>query len=298
MSEKLIITLDASQIHEFMTCEQRWHYGYVENLRLADMQTEAMDKGTLVHKLLETYYFYKAEDCDGLTQMQLGEKTVEAFKVNNYTGRAGFPKDTENFLINRFIAYLMYYSGNRDLEPITNNGVPGVELGFSKILFEDENVVYIVEGKIDLIHVVGENLAWTDHKSQDRLNNLYNFKPQFLTYAWATGYDYGGINYFGMQKEVKDYTFRRTFVHYPRWMRERWEGKMLKVFRQVEHMKRDPTCCGIEMNLNSCAGAFESHPCPFTQLCETENDEMRENIKAFKYKKVEKWSPWKIEENA
>ena len=55
---KYVLALDASQIKTYKDCNLLWAYLYRENLRPASADTSAMDKGTIVHFLLEHYYKY------------------------------------------------------------------------------------------------------------------------------------------------------------------------------------------------------------------------------------------------
>lgn len=286
---KTIITLDSSQIATHMTCNMKWWLAYHENLRLAVEDTEAMDMGSCVHKLLELFY---AAIANGETRKQAAERAVTEFRESNYCEKTyNFPKAIEDFIITRFGQYYLWYEG-KDFEPIRIKDFTSVELGFSKVLYENDYVMYVYEGRIDIIsRHEPERMIWWDHKSQDRASTLYPLKPQFLTYAVATELEYGGVNYFGLQKEMNQNTFRRQLISIPQWMRERWKQQMLRVFQTVHaHIKS-----GVEyvpMNLNSCAGAFDSNPCQFTYLCETQSKEMREQLKQFKYKKVQPWRPW------
>ena len=62
---------------------------------------------------------------------------------------------------------------------------------------------------------------------------------------------------------------------------------MLEVFYEVSGEKR------FKRNRGACAGSFDSNPCQFTKICETEDKEMQNNIIANNYVKAEKvWRPW------
>jgi hypothetical protein len=308
MSNKYILTLDASQIKHFDGfCNLAWAYRYRENLQLSDQKTAAMDSGTLIHLLLEYYYNSLA------TSKDLWFSQNDA--VSKFRQEAPWKKSNTifedtyiEFLLKRFFQYVAYWEG-RELKPFLVNNIPATELGFSKILYEDSETIFVVEGKIDLVNIIQENseeriLAITDHKSQEREAHYYNFRPQMLTYAWAArdlGVQYGIINYFGLQKAYIDKkTFRRDTMRIPSFMLERWEQYMMQVFLKI--MKLDqaapdiPSEIKYEKRLTSCAGAFETHPCVYTQLCECSSKEQIENIKNFKFHKIEKWQPWKIAE--
>lgn len=299
MEFKFTLALDASQFKQYMTCSQSWYYSYQENLRLQTTDTEAMDKGTLVHNLMDIYYNLIAQS-PNCNKNDAAEGAIEFFKKSKVVESMGFPQDTEKFIVARFAQYLFFY-GNNDFTPILAGGVPSVELGFSKILYENDDVCFIVEGRIDLIARLGDQLVFIDHKTESQAGDLYSYKPQFRTYAWATGLKYGGVNYFGMQKEVGAKTFRRQIIEFPEHIVEEWRLKMLSIFWEISISFQDKDLCDTKnieykyrRNLASCAGPYEKHPCQFTHLCETKDNEMRENIKQFKYKVSEPWQPWKL----
>lgn len=298
MNDKYTLTLDASAINAYGKCPLMWAYINRENLALAAADTEAMDKGTLVHQILEIYYKLRAK-YPNENRMVLTGRTIDIFRRHEFTTKMGFPKDMETFITKRFTQYIMWWE-DRDLIPAMNNGIPGVELGFSKVLYEDDKVLFVVEGKIDLVNQINHDaIAITDHKSQDRESHYYNFRPQMLTYAWAAEADYAILNYFGLQKELTKNSFRRDTMHIPLWMRQRWEFFMLTIFQEIaakDHLWRNTENeFKFERNLTSCAGPFETHPCQYTKLCEISSDEMRAQVKHFAYKKREEWRPWKLD---
>lgn len=307
MNEKFTLTLDSSQIHEFQMCPLKWWYNYRENLRLAGMPTIAPDKGTLIHSLCDLYYTFRWLDPNGNKLLQANE-AINIFKSNNMT-KSLFPLDNgelETFLCERFILYANRYFFNDFILPSTKESP--VELGFSKLLYEDQYVRFIVEGRIDLMNIIiGDKLCFTDHKTQERENILYSYKPQFKTYAWATGCEYGMVNYIGLQKNVNTKeeiarSFKRQLIHFDKWMIDEWEKKMLSIFWKITQvlwaMKGGEGDFYIHRNDSYCGGVYDSHPCQFVSICETGDWNMKQELKKFKYNTVKPWSPWSIKESA
>lgn len=302
---KLVITLDSTALRSFMTCEQQWAYAYVENLRRFNETTIYLDKGTLVHKLLEVFYTLRAlrPREDRYAHQKI---VVDLFKKGKLLKTSGLDKTEEDFICGRFLQYVMKYM-SYDFVPQMRNGKVGVEIGFSKVLYEDEQVICIVEGKIDLLsktpHPNGGFDCFVDNKSQEQKKDLYPYKIQFLTYAWATGFRWGYINYFRLQEKYSETeTFRRELIYFDAWQVEKWKSQALKVFFKVyETMIKyqidnqdDLKGWMFNQNLNSCAGPDEKRPCYFTKICE--NPGKDEAIKKVYYDKVAKWVPWNKEE--
>ena len=293
---KTVLVLDSSQINEAIKCHHMWALNYREHLSNATNVTTALDEGTLMHALLDVYYTLIATGGPRLNIYTAAQAAVVALTADRTFEAYLKDKSADRweFLVQRFMQYVARYSSN-DFQPIINKGRPSVEVGFSKVLFEDSKRLFIVEGRIDLISTINGERLWMDHKTQSTQGNLYKYKSQFLTYAWATGYKYGIINYIRLHAKYDDrHTLVRETIQFPQHLILRWEERMLHLFFELakviessngdsEHFKREP---------GACAGAFEKSPCQYTQICETESAEMREQIKKFHYIKRTPWSPW------
>lgn len=304
-TKQFIIALDASQLDTYLKCPRMWYWLYYESLRLSGMKQEAADKGTIVHTLLDHYYTMRALDPKYSRDLH-ATAAIEMLNKSKIVESMGFDKSVGDHIAARFAQYIWRYRNN-DLVPLVINGTPGVELGFSKILYEDKNVIFVVEGRIDLISYFGNSQdgrkCFVDHKSQSKHTELYEYKIQFKTYAWATGFSYGIINYFGLQQEFKeDKTLRQTIISFPKLMIDEWEDEMKRIFWEIYQLVRDSefiispdtNYCVFPKNLHSCAGAFDANPCMFRYLDETYNHDMMMSIKNFKYEKVKPWTPWEI----
>lgn len=300
---KKIIALDSSQLNQYMKCPLSWAYAYRENLMLTGAARDALDRGSIMHLYLDAFYKIKDYHQSDMNNRLSAANSI-CFKVRE-TALREFPDMAEGlpFIEKRFIEYVTYYT-NRDLTPLVNAGVTACELGFSKPLYEDDEYLFLVEGKIDLLHIDqnSKEMIVVDHKTQSRVNNLYDYRPQVLTYCWAAKCNYFMYNYVGLQEDKNgallknDNLFRRSVISVPDWMLTRWENHMLEIFWEitsVETMKDT----NIHKNLGSCAGAFDSSPCQFHYLCETKDDNMRQHLKAFKYEVRPTWEPWKLTEN-
>jgi hypothetical protein len=309
---KYTLALDASQLNQFGKCNLSWAYAYRENLQLSGTSTAAMDMGTLMHSLLDKFY-KKAPLWNALGRSKCSKLAIIEFHDTDAEMIKKFSAQEIGFIEKRFIEYVMNYE-DRDLNPMirfndTGAAIAASELGFSKVLYEDENVLFLVEGKIDVIHIDDSSRAKVivDHKTRGRVNQLYGYRPQVLTYTWATDCDYFMYNYVGTQDDKSGaimkagHIFEREVVSVPKWMRDRWQIKMLKIFWNIavqdDNFPNFPNEYKFEANNSNCAGSFDSSPCMFHHLCETQGDEMREHLKRFKYEKKEPWEPWKLAEN-
>lgn len=301
---KFNLTLDSSQIYEFQTCPLKWYYKYKENLRLSNLaQKIAADKGTLVHHLSELYYTQRALLPNGNALLQLND-AIETFKTTKVT-KDLFPDDDgtlESFICQRFALYVQRYLNEDFQVQVGANGDAGVEIGFSNLLFENDEVRFVLEGRLDLlIKLANGELAWVDHKTQEKTSDLYSYKTQFRTYALATGFNYGIINYIGMQQDKNNELlrnnklFRRSLIHFPKEMIQEWKFKIITIFEKIYTglTNENPEKYFYESkNESACAGAFDSWPCEYSAICEEFNWDFKNKVKDFKYTKVKPWSPW------
>src|SRR5438876_4922999 len=294
-SAKFILTLDASQIQAFMTCPLQWYYKYKQNLILNIEHKPAPNKGHLVHSLLAFYYGLCAKE-PSHGKLYQAQNAINLFKDSKETLKL-FPNDTnfelEDFICQRFLLYVQRYLTD-DFNPLAINNAESVEVGFSYLLYEDTKVKFILEGRIDLItKLQGNLLCFVDHKTQSRDSSLYHYTPQFKTYALVTGYEYGIINYFGMQEDKTNgllkanKLFRRDLIHFNKNLIEEWRIKLIQVFYQVRNALNGNSELSMLYlrNDSSCAGAFNSNPCSFVDLCEEPNFEIKQRVKEFKFTK-------------
>ena len=297
---KVTIILDNSQITSYKTCPRLWNFSYRESLRLVSTkpdESRLLNFGNHMHSLLEVYYTLRtlnptvnyAEHAKAVLELTA---KLEAKIVERYS----FSSEDLIFLRNRFLQYVLTY-GTNDFIPILLKSRPSVEVGFSKVLYEDAAHLFIVEGRIDLLAQLSSETFFIDHKLQGTARDYYNYDSQFLTYAWAT-IPRGIINYIGAQKEFTKTTLRRSVIHFPPHLIEEWRSQTLEevffpIARTLKSANSNLSHLNFCKNRFSCSGPFKTNPCAFTSLCESSSPEMIESQKKFKYTHVEPWTPWK-----
>jgi len=289
------LTLDASQMTQHLKCPLSRTYQYDDGLTIIGASERSLNMGTVMHSLLDMYYRERVLHPQVEYTSQVKKVTDEYIKSDQWAGLLNL-EDLE-FVMERFLYYTVNYTGGGNDFSVagTPSGEAGVELGFSKELgrvhlASGQEIVFIVEGRIDLlvnVNSLGGVLAFVDHKTQSRENTLYKYTPQFLTYAWAAGVEYGVVNYIGFQSTGgAQKWFRREIIPFPKYVITEWEKQMWSIFYKIAGGGQR------EKNLGSCSGSFQSNPCQFVKLCETESPELRSNIMSSSYLKSEKWRPW------
>jgi hypothetical protein len=281
---RTIIKADNSQMSCFLTCPQKWAYEYIHSIEPIGYKKPALEKGTVVHAMLD--YYYKAIGMKK-SPMDAYKESIEVFKARDEV-KTYLSKDELFFISQRFFQYVTAHL-HQDFRPMVLEGKPQVEMGFSLPLFENNSYLFVVEGRIDLIT---QDEFFVDHKSQERKYDHYKFDTQFLTYAWATGLRKGMVNYFGLQKEINQDTFRRLLISISSQHIARWKDRMLDIFFQMAQCLKSKK---YEQRENSCPGSW-GYFCHYTPLCETLHPPLRDKLIQLQYKPKARWEPWSLQE--
>ena len=315
MPNKLILTLDSTQISTWLECNRLWDYGNRQQLTLKIEEPNiAMMIGSYGHKLLEIYYKERCAGKRGAESIALAKKwnpdietcecghsnishiqTVDgpffcmpscpclAFTPKPYP----LPLDKRAEVQRRFELYCYTYSDN-DFHVTDPRKV---EVGFSVVVKETVDRLYILEGRIDLFDVEHPqgNISFVDHKYQMARRDLFEKSIQFRNYGWATKATIGMINYIRMAQKIDKDTFSRKIISYSRAEHKWWEIELIKIYDEVAYSIRDEV---FKPNWNSCQGRFNTR-CAFTSLCDEINVNVREAKKEQLYSiKKEVWRPW------
>jgi PD-(D/E)XK nuclease superfamily len=311
---KQVVILDSSQIDAYLTCPQMHNYNYTQSLVQAGTSSkkdEAMLMGTYGHKMLEIYY-----KCLGRGKTPTNAiEAAEAFNPDNETCTCGhsemdhlttgclqnkceckewkpqpFPLDVtvRSLVKQRFREYCWTYAAN-DFKPISDESV---ELGFSYNLYEDDNYLFILEGRIDILGTIGGMPIFADHKFQLRARDLYKKSIQFRNYALASERSTGIINYIRLTKKVDNTTYKRDVTSFSRAELLDWKEQLIQIYYQIaEDEILIPLNKHIYKNYAACSGKF-GYPCNYTQLCEEIDPKVRENKLVQLYTKRQEWKPW------
>jgi hypothetical protein len=317
---KQTLILDSTQIDAFLTCPQLWDYGQKQRLSPATGAPtgEAMLMGTYGHKLLELYYKAKAE---GKSQVQaIG--AAEEFDPDRETCECNKPEFDEYHdfttaiaerpldidikyhpfkpkpfplekpkryeVLQRFREYSYTYTTN-DIEPLSS---AHVEVGFSHLLYEDSERVYILEGRIDNIGKISGQQVWQDHKFQLRARDLYKKSIQFRNYSLVMyetmGICTGIVNYIRLTKGITKDTFKRELTQFNGLELKLWKTELIVIFNKILDAQNSN---GYKQNWSACSGKF-GYPCDFTPLCEEYNADIVKAKKQQLYTVREEWKPW------
>lgn len=301
------LILDSSQIAANFSCPTEWaNRGLVAIDKAHPENTfrpsDSAAAGTLGHKYLEIYY--SALAC-GKSSDEAG---LIASRFNGLGDDFPLPGPLRDKTKQRVLDYFFFYGQSGDYTPAAkkiksiipspdNQSLidsfqldPLIEKGFSLQLFESNEYLFVLEGRIDFIGQTHDGTRlWMDHKFQFRAHDLYIKSIQFRNYALATGLNLGVINYIRLHDKLDD---KKTFVRQPMSFSSlemrHWREELIEIYVKIARQVRDNH---FPQNRNSCSGGF-GKPCQFTPLCEEYNLETREAIKRQNFVPKKEWRPW------
>lgn len=282
--QKQIIVIDASQLNTLQSCDEQLRLQYILNLRPLQ-KAEALEKGDLVHTILEAYYRalrlrrLKMHGFEQYTRAQIVDKSCQVGAV--LAPSLQLDMATAFNVISNVRDYFNFYSSD-GWEPLF------IEMGFSKIIFEDEDFIFVYEGKVDLVtEVAGGNQpdCIVDHKSASRSKTPHPLNNQFLGYCWALEKRNVVKNEIGFQSSYgpKD-RFKRFLMSYNEAIIEEWRENTIgwiQRFILSHHTGK------YLRNFTSCD---KWSGCQFSELCYCAPDARQWKMDT-RYVKGEKWSP-------
>lgn len=332
MSEKQVIIADSTQIDAFMTCERLWNYAH--RLRLAPASnagarsSDAMNMGTLGHSFMERYY----KDIDRSIELALeydpDNETCECgHKFNQHLHPtheiedhgclicnaidtkeycAGwrpklFPLDAlkRNEVRQRFREYCYTYSRGNDIVPASPESV---EVGFSHKLYEDDDYLFVLEGRFDIADATISGMPCiVDHKFQLRKHDIYKKSIQFRNYAMVKRVTMLVVNYVRLSKTVDKDTFKRDIASFTAEEHTAWEQELISIYKRMalavyggsssKYVSYDIKSGEFEPRWSSCSGRF-GYACDFTPLCEELNPQLKAMKQQTMYQIKPEWKPW------
>lgn len=296
MPKKSLI-LDSTQIAEFLLCPRMWHYKYSMKLtsHFSKRVNVPMQQGSLGHKYLERYYKNLGSRITPHKAMSAAINELNPEEESNGEITLQMPEiqQVKDSLWNYFFCYQA--AGDFEIEKPEQ-----VELGFSEKIYEDDDKLFVLEGKIDLLRPIfrGNQLGFADHKFQTRKHDLYRRNVQFKNYALVTKTAVAMVNYIRLTKKVDETTFDRQMLTFGPMDHEAWRGRLIGIFNRVlnklEVANVDPLfwqTMGSEPNWAMCSGQY-GYECEFTNVCEETSPHAALVVLNSNFVTKQEWKPW------
>lgn len=264
------LNIDSQTLNMIQMCARKTQYSFLYNLQPHEKEA-SLEKGDLMHKMLEVYYSMLLENGPdtssplwnelivGAGVRPMGDPISKGIDAGLYfASMMSIPSEVSDEVMDQFKAYCEYYQHD-EWHPIA------VEEVGSKILYEDENLQIQYSFKIDLVAEKGRIVAPFDHKTGSRRQEPSSLSNQFIGYCYALGTNTIIVNKIGFQKTLKPAErFQRYILTVDNDRIKEWEENSIYWALQYVQYWRDEF---FPMNLTSCdkyAG------CIFRKVCETD----------------------------
>lgn len=270
---KFTLILNSHSLSNFQACETRHLYSDIISVKGNGRNSHA-EVGTEVARWLEMYYSQKirgkSSKLKALFNADLWYKRfIERIDKCSM-------EDSRKYL-SVCMAYAKHYQFET-WEPIA------VEKGFSKVLYEDNENLFLYEGRPDLF---GRNQTYdfvADHKCQFREYDIYPYSNQPFGYLWALGVKEFVYNYLKILK--KDFEFRRTPITFEQRAIDNWVGVTTEwYFRLKNSIER-------KSFLPSSQCTTQYGKCAYTSLCECTTDAQRMFVINTNFQIKKKYRSW------
>lgn len=285
-----VISVDSTILNSIQLCARKTKYNFVDSITLPE-KAEPLERGDLLHKMLEFYYGYIGECLDSnsevakfVSEMRLPpsklkhDDLVQACEIlaGYFASKMSLPSEEVASVIYQFKEYAKFYEHD-DWRPLAVEGVA------SKLLYEDDEVQFLYNGKVDLIAEHGNiRMPW-DHKHSQRRQTPSSLSNQFRGYAWLLDMDYVLVNKIGFQKTLKPQErFTRDILTYSKSQLDEWRENTIWWCGFLDQCLQTGN---FPMNLTSCD---KYSGCIFQNLCERDPSS-REWVMERDYKTQPKW---------
>jgi hypothetical protein len=285
-TDRIVIACDASTFSIIESCHYKAKLISIDNIR-STAPNEPIEKGSLMHDMLEAYYRAKRlkyKEVSPFLEMPMSEVIEKSMMVGKLKGiQSNLSTDIVDDVVQHFFDYCMYYA-NDNWQP------EDVELFFSRPMYEDDEILILWEGKIDLVFTLrqGANLLKmiSDHKTTSRAKSPHPLSNQFIGYCWALECNTVVKNEIGFQSSYKTADrLKRHVMNYPSALIEEWRENTVKKLLDFYYKSKDG------MFLRNFSSCDRYGPCQFTELCYTIPEAREWKLRTRYTIAEEPWSP-------
>ena len=292
------IILDATMLTSIMTCARFTDLRFNHSFQSIDGKSNSLECGSIVHKVLETYYeclinHHKREsaiqhalvagelyikECQYCTDFIPSETEIKPrcnHLINEYPGVKNTPPDSDSktyktgwkYVLETCEQYFEFYKSDfwTPLE---------TEVVKREVLFEDDEIRIMWKAKLDLTVDTNQGIFPVDHKTMKQRRDTLSLNNQFIGQCILMKTRNVIINKIGFQTslEPKD-KFIRSVVSYSSDRILEWQSEILPYwayqlvnFNEVNH---------YPPNFTHCESKYGN--CMFKSVCESDRG-MREEV--------------------
>lgn len=250
---KKVLSFSSHTLSDYAKCPKSFEYRTLMQLE-PKHDKPAFTRGSLIGRCLEIYYKAKQNNYYRMNWLvQTLSNILESHKELS---------DNDQLKLSlRFKQYCKFYEQE-------NWRIVAVEQSFTKVLYEDDDYIYVYEGTPDLVvRMMNGDLAIVDHKTRSMDKDLLGMANQPLGYLWACDTQWFIYNYFGLQDtgDPKKW-FKRQFERFNKELIDRWVRDTIEVY----HAARISAETGVFRRTYNCDSKYG--PCQFYKICGEGND--------------------------
>lgn len=275
------ILIDSSVMNTFEKCPTLMKYEHVDHYRFRGGKKPYFDKGELWHIGARAYYRMRKEEKEWDDCVKEGFERIMkvAPKFLSMTN-----EDLED-VITAFMAYCEHYRFERWT-------ILEIERPFRVVLYEDDELRIIIQGRIDLIVDTGQIILPVDHKTESRRDEPGPLNNQFMLYCYAAKTNNLMVNKVGFQKSLPaQEKYYRVLLSYDDDNLAEWKDEFIfKVREIVEYARLD----WFPHRYTSCKDKYGK--CTFYEICKTPRIARQTKLDS-QFEVSEPWDPFKDIEN-
>lgn len=273
--EKRVVAIDSQIIDNMESCYYKWYLYSLCNWRPRH-KSKAFGKGTFVHEALRHYYLAKiaGEDWNNCVKIAME-------KANAFIPEINAPLE-EIIDAQRAIGEYFFHYKAENWKPLA------VEETFSYTMYEDDDLIILYEGIIDLrVQTPDFEDLPVDHKTTSRNDQIHPLSNQFIGYCRARQVKRMTINRIGFQKSLPlSEKMTRHIKSYSTGQQEEWAEDVIHTVKMgILHHDLGM----FPRNFTSCDGKY-GH-CMFTNICELEPEAREFALRVQFDQAKESWDP-------
>jgi len=283
MQDKRILPIDSQILDAVQKCGFFTYLNFIKNWRPNETPAP-IERGDLGHTILERYY----------RLIQKGTSWDDAVKFATEVGREHYQTlnldlQTAEWVVRSFHEYAQFYKHD-GIKPLE------VEESFSFVIYEDDDLIVVYEGKIDLfceMPSIGKVIM--DHKWRAMKADYSPLDNQLIGYAVRTGLNLVYVNEVGLQKSYEpEKKFRRVPLYIGAGVKEQWIKNTVQWAKILDYQIQNNIWPQSHLKVAP-LGITQCIKCKYHSICNSENPEIQAMKIQNEFHIGDRWSPHKEE---
>src|SRR4030095_5195545 len=284
------ISLDATILSTLMSCARLADFRFNLNMVSTSGKSPSLEKGSIIHKVLETYYSHMV---NGFTREQAISQGLAAGKMyamgctcsgfiptaekpvpeckhkpDEFPGVKLDTKDVQ-WVLDTCVEYFDYYK-NDHWVPLE------VEVTKGEVLYEDDEIRILWKAKLDLVVDTNQGIYPVDHKSMMQRRPTLSLNNQFMGQCLIQKTRGMFVNKIGLQTTLKSADkFQRVLVPYSIDRLLEWQSTILPYYAKLLLMYTNDGYW--PPNFTHCENKYSI--CEFKDVCESNRDMREEELR-------------------